>query len=43
MPEARDVTLLQVVSGRHVVVGTLGVAVVISGVIWLLRSVIWSQ
>ena len=33
--------LLVVVSGRHVVVGTLGVAVVFSGVVWLLDSSIW--
>ena len=32
-----------VVSVRHVVVGTLGVAVVVKGGIWLLDSTIWLQ
>ena len=35
--------LLAVVSGRHVVVVTLGVAAVIKGGIWLLDSTIWLQ
>ena len=45
MPPAWDPPklLLVVVSGPHLVVGILGVAVVISGVVWLLGSVIWSQ
>ena len=45
MPPAWDPPkLLQVVvSGQHIVVGILRVVVVISGIVWLLGSVIWSQ
>ena len=36
--------LLLVISGLHVVVGTLGVVgVVVDGGVWLLGSIVWSQ